>query len=195
MGKKRAAAVSAPFPAPASEPESDHFSDYGFDPQLLHFPSQPEAKRPWGRRQRHQQPAQLKPLDSARFKLQKPIAKKHHRQQKQQQRRRWWSSAASAALHLFRKRPSSTRPAAGAPPPQYGSPASPTVPMYLTDCDAGGDDGGGASACTCWAPAVRSGRLAAAELGAAAVAVPYVSLRSTSLGTGGAPVMPIYLVT
>jgi hypothetical protein len=67
--------------------------------------------------------------------------------------------------------------------------------MYLTDCDAGGDDGGGASACTCWAPAVRSGRLAAAELGAAAVAVPYVSLRSTSLGTGGAPVMPIYLVT
>lgn len=40
MGKKRAAAVSVPFPAPASEPESDHFSDYGFDPQLLHFPSQ-----------------------------------------------------------------------------------------------------------------------------------------------------------
>ena len=46
MGKKRAAAVSAsattvPFPAPAAaEPEPDHFSDYGFDPQLLHFFSQ-----------------------------------------------------------------------------------------------------------------------------------------------------------
>jgi hypothetical protein len=46
MGKKRAAAVSAtavPFPAPAAaepEPEPNHFSDYGFDPQLLHFISQ-----------------------------------------------------------------------------------------------------------------------------------------------------------
>jgi hypothetical protein len=50
MGKKRAAAVSAPaavpFPAPAAapepepEPEPNHFSDYGFDPQLLHFFSQ-----------------------------------------------------------------------------------------------------------------------------------------------------------
>ncbi|CAD6334065.1 unnamed protein product [Miscanthus lutarioriparius] len=168
----------------------------------------PEVKRLWGRRQRHHQhqPAQLKPLDSARFKLQKPISKKHHHHLQKQQRRRWWSSAASAALHLFKKRPSSSiRPAAAvAPTPPYGSAASTTAaPLYLTDYDAGGggDDDDGAAACTCWAPAVRSGsRLAAAELGAAAVvAVPYVSLRSTSLagggGTGGAPVMPIYLVT
>jgi len=44
MGKKRAAAVSAtavPLPGPAAaEPEPDHFNDYGFDPQLLHFFSQ-----------------------------------------------------------------------------------------------------------------------------------------------------------
>lgn len=165
---------------------------------------QPEVKRLWGKRQRHQQhqPAQLKPLDSSRFKLQKPISRKHHHHLQKQQRRRWWSSAASAALHLFKKRPSSsTRPAAAAAPtPPYGSAAaSTTVPLYLADYDAAGGDDDGAAACTCWAPAVRSGsRLAAAELGAAAVAVPYVSLRSTSLGgggTGGAPVMPIYLVT
>jgi hypothetical protein len=50
---------------------------------------------------------------------------------------------------------------------------------------------------------MRSGRLAAAEIGAAADAVPYVSLRSASLsggdasagGAGGAaPAMPMYLV-
>ena len=179
----------------------------GVVPLLL----QPEVKRLWGRRQRHyQQPAQLKPLESARFKLQKPISKKlhhHHRPQKQQQRRRWWSSAASAALHLFKKRPSSsttTRPAPAAAPTPYPPYGSTAAPLYLADYDAAGgdDDDGGAAACTCWAPAVRSGgsRLAAAELGAAAVAVPYVSLRSTSSlagarTTGGAPVMPIYLVT
>ena len=44
MGKKRGAAVSAaaapffPFPgAAAGGGEQDHFSDYGFDPQLVGF--------------------------------------------------------------------------------------------------------------------------------------------------------------
>lgn len=107
MGKKRAAAVGAaaapvfPFPASAAG-EPDHFSDYGFDPQLVGFFPQREAKRPSSSSRRHQPP----PLESARFKLQKPISKKHHHHlQKQQQqprrRHRWWSSAASAALLLF----------------------------------------------------------------------------------------------
>ncbi|CAL4907632.1 unnamed protein product [Urochloa decumbens] len=210
MGKKRAAAAAPVFPFPAvAAGEPDHFSDYGFDPQLVGFFAQPEAKRPspWSRRHRgHHQPP---PLESGRFKLQKPISKKHHHLQKQQQqrRRRWWSSAASAALLLF-KRPSSSSStcspaAAPAPaPPPYGSSASAAVPLYLADAgDAGADDGGPA-ACSCWAPAMRSGHLAAAELGAAADAVPYVSLRSASFGGGGtggagggAPAMPIYLVT
>ncbi|KAG2619815.1 hypothetical protein PVAP13_3NG146200 [Panicum virgatum] len=155
----------------------------------------PEAKR-----SRRQQSHQSSPLESARFKLEKPISKKHHHLHKQQQlqrRRRWWSSAASAALLLF-KRPSSScycGPAAAPAPPHYGPSASAAVPLYL----AADDDG--PAACACWAPATRSGRLAAAELGAAAEAVPYVSLRSASLGGGGAragggaPAMPIYLVT
>ncbi|TKW27786.1 hypothetical protein SEVIR_3G280600v4 [Setaria viridis] len=210
MGKKRAAAVGAaaapvfPFPASAAG-EPDHFSDYGFDPQLVGFFPQREAKRPSSSSRRHQPP----PLESARFKLQKPISKKHHHHlQKQQQqprrRHRWWSSAASAALLLF-KRPSSSdssSSAAAPAPPHYGYSASATVPLYLAGDDSGADDG--PAACTCWAPAMRSGRLAAAELGAAADAVPYVSLRSASLGGGGAgagragggaPAMPIYLVT
>ncbi|KAK3135804.1 hypothetical protein QOZ80_5BG0423610 [Eleusine coracana subsp. coracana] len=195
MGKKRA--VAAPvFPFP----ETDHFSDYGFDPQLVHFFSQPETKRPSTRRQHQQQP----PLEAARFKLQKPISKKHHKQHQQQQRRRWWSSAASAALLLF-KRPSNSsssnsNPTAGAPKSPYGSASS--VPLYFADDDEScGNDA--TAACACWAPAMRSGHhLAAAELGAASASVPYVSLRNADLGRGGAAgggaapaAMPIYLVT
>jgi len=236
MGKKRGAAVTAaaapvfPFPAAAAAAgEQDHFSDYGFDPQLVGLFAQVDAwcfsclrqilnnpmsdsckcvdahcgfsrSQPEAKRSRRQQSHQSSPLESARFKLQKPISKKHHhlhKQQQQQRRRRWWSSAASAALLLF-KRPSSScycGPAAAPAPPHYGPSASAAVPLYL----AAADDG--PAACACWAPATRSGRLAAAELGAAAEAVPYVSLRSASLGGGGAragggaPAMPIYLVT
>ncbi|CAL4893049.1 unnamed protein product [Urochloa decumbens] len=209
MGKKRAAPAAPvfPFPAAASAGEPDHFSDYGFDPQLVDFFAQPEAKRPpsWSRRHHGHQPPPP-PLESARFKLQKPISKKHrHLQKQQQRRRRWWSSAASAALLLFKRTSSSCSPAAApAPaPPPYGSSASAAVPLYLADPGDAGPDDGGPAACACWAPAMRSGRLAAAELGAAANAVPYVSLRSASLGGGGgaggagggAPAMPIYLVT
>ncbi|CAN6347174.1 unnamed protein product [Urochloa humidicola] len=200
MGKKRTAAAAPvfPFPAAAAVCEPDHFSDYGFDSQLVSFFAQPEAKRPsWGRRHHGHQPPP--PLESARFKLQKPISKKHHHLQKQQRRRRWWSSAASAALLLF-KRPSSSSScssldAAPRTPTPYGSPISTTVPLYLAD-----DGDAGTAACACWAPAMRSGHLAAAELGTAADVVPYVSLRSaTSLGGrgagGAAPAMPIYLIT
>ncbi|KAF8748863.1 hypothetical protein HU200_012790 [Digitaria exilis] len=203
MGKKRASSVSAagapvfPFPADAAAGEPDHFSDYGFDPQLVGFFAQPEPKRPSWSKRRHQPPP---PLESARFKLQKPISKRQHHQQKQQQqrRRRWWSSAASAALLLFKRpcsSPSSSPAVAPAPPPSAPS-ASVVMPMYLAD----DDDDGGEAACACWAPAMRSGRLAAAELGASAALVPYVSLRSASLRAGGADggapaVVPMYLVT
>lgn len=208
MGKKRAAAVRAvaaapifPFPATdAIATQPDHFSDYGFDPQLVHFFSQqPEAKRPWSRRHHHHQPSHSsKPLESTRFKLQKPISKKHHHEQ--HQRRRWWSSAALLLLKFKRRSSSSSSSsssAAAAASPTYWSAASvPAVPLYLADDD-------GPSACTCWAPngpVRRPGRMAAAELGDAAVSVPYVSIRSTGLGGAGraggdTPAMPIYLVT
>ncbi|XP_062181019.1 uncharacterized protein LOC133885337 [Phragmites australis] len=200
MGKKRAAvgAVTAPvFPFPAAigeqEPAPDHFSDYGFDPQLIQYFSQRQAERPSTRRHHQQQPP---PLESARFKLQKPISKKHHHHQKQQ-RRRWWSSAASAAL-LFFKRPS-TNPAETSASPCV-PPSGTAGPLYLAD-DDGGSGRDDAATCTCWAPAMWSGHLAAAELDAASMTVPYVSLRDANLGAGAgaaaatAPAMPIYLVT
>lgn len=203
MGKKRAvaAAMTAPiFPFPADADETGrppHFSDYGFDPQLLGFSHQPETKRAAARRH-HRQP---QPLEPPRFKLQKPISKKHQHTQKHgdKQRRRWWSAAASAAL-LFFKRPSSNSAArsrtAGAASSSYCSAAAafaPPGPLYFAD-DGGDDDPAG---CACWSPAVRSGHLTAAELGVASVGVPYVSLRDVNLGGAGgvAPSMPIYLVT
>ncbi|KAE8809469.1 hypothetical protein D1007_13887 [Hordeum vulgare] len=202
MGKKRAATATTrtpvfPFAAAADETEpTHHFSDYGFDPQLLRLSPQPNVKR-------HQQqtPALLDPW---RFKLQKPISKKHqHAQHNSKQRRRgWWSSAASAAL-LFFKRPSSksnpTAQANGRGPSSSCSAAAAFAPRPLYFADDGGDDD--STGCMCWSPAVRSGHLAAAELGIASVGVPYVSLRDASFhggagGTGGAaPAMPIYLVT
>ncbi|KAF6984338.1 hypothetical protein CFC21_002368 [Triticum aestivum] len=203
MGKKRAVAATTstpvfPFPAAAGETEPPHhFSDYGFDPQLLRFSQLPDAKR-------HQQQQPPPQLEHARFKLQKPISKKHqHAQHNGKQRRRgWWSSAASAAL-LFFKRPSSkSSPAARAAGTAASSSCGAAAafaprPLYFAD-DGGDDDSTG---CTCWSPAVRSGHLAAAELGISSVRVPYVSLRDVNLrggagGTGGAaPAMPIYLVT
>lgn len=185
MGKKRPV---FPFTSAAGEPPR-HLSDYGFDPQLLRF-SQPEAKLPAAARRHHQHPP---PLESARFNLQKPISKKQHHKNRNKQRRRWWSSAASAALLFFKR--SSSNPTAATAASLYSystAAASAPRPLYFTDDDA--------AECTCWAPAMRSGHLAAAELGAASAVVPYVSLRDVNLGDrgsggGAAPAMPIYLVT
>ncbi|KAG8085296.1 hypothetical protein GUJ93_ZPchr0010g10500 [Zizania palustris] len=198
MGKKRVAPASAappvfPFPE-AADDEPRHFSDYGFeDNPRLRFFYNAEATRPAAARRQQQQP-----LESARFKLQKLISKKPHRKQQQQRRRRWWSSAASAALLFFKRGcydPATSIATATATAPSYSTAVSSQAgPLYL----ANDDDDDGAAACTCWAPAMRSGHhLATAELGASASVLPYVSLREDTGGAGGgrAPAMPIYLVT
>ncbi|KAF0925844.1 hypothetical protein E2562_018483 [Oryza meyeriana var. granulata] len=200
MGKKKGATVAPsvfPFPAAALADEPWHFRDYGFDddPRLrCFFPHVAAAKRPAATRHRHHQHQQPAPLESARFKLQKPISKKHHHNKQQQQRRRWWSSAASAAL-LFFKRGSSSDAAASVPSSYSTAALSPAGPLYIAD-----EDDDGAAACACWAPPMRSGHLAASELGASASVLQYVSLRDSAGdaggGVGGAPpAMPIYLVT
>ncbi|XP_040380513.1 uncharacterized protein LOC121054544 [Oryza brachyantha] len=174
MGKRRGAAVAPasaapvfPFPAAADADEPWHFSDYGSgdDSRLQCFFSH-----------------------ATRLKRQKPISKKQHQQK--QQRRRWWSSAASAAI-LFFKRGSSSSFSFSATVYSTAAPPAPAGPLYLAVDE---DDGGAAAAaCACWAPAMRSGHLAVSELGASASVLPYVSLRDSA--GGGAPAMPIYLVT
>uniref|UniRef100_A0ACD5U2F5 Uncharacterized protein n=1 Tax=Avena sativa TaxID=4498 RepID=A0ACD5U2F5_AVESA len=215
MVKKRAVAAMTttttttpvfPFPAAAAETwPPHHFSDYGFDPQLICFSQPPETKRAAARRHQHEQQPPP-PLEPARFNLQKPISKKKHQHTPQhhsdkQQRRRWWSSAASAALLFFRRPSSKSSPAARTAGTASSSSScrtartafAPSVPLYFAD--DGGDDS--TPGCACWSPAVRPGHLTAAELGVASFAVPYVSLRNVDLGGAGgvAPSMPIYLVT
>ncbi|KAI4963656.1 hypothetical protein ZWY2020_011243, partial [Hordeum vulgare] len=151
-----------PFAAAADETEpTHHFSDYGFDPT----PPAADAcaAGPW------------------RFKLQKPISKKHqHAQHNSKQRRGWWSSAAPAALL------SSSAP----PPPAVLLLRSPR-PLYFAD-DGGDDDSTGI--CAVAGRAVRSpGRRRARALPRSEFpSAPGTPVSVVALGTGGCPAMPIY---
>ncbi|XP_068334179.1 uncharacterized protein [Pyrus communis] len=70
-------------------PQPQHFSDYGFDPQVDYFQVSEEARR-------HKRET-TRSIDSKHFKLQKPISKEkpHHNKTK---KKRWWKSA----LHFFK---------------------------------------------------------------------------------------------
>ncbi|KAI4317561.1 hypothetical protein L6164_025424 [Bauhinia variegata] len=67
-------------------PEPQHFSDYGFDPQIDYFQVLEEAMK-------HKRET-ASSIDSIHFKLQKPISKDDSRKaQKSKQRKRWWKNA------------------------------------------------------------------------------------------------------
>ncbi|GMH08289.1 hypothetical protein Nepgr_010129 [Nepenthes gracilis] len=63
-------------------PEPQHFSDYGFDPQIDYFQVLEEAKK-------HKR-GTARSIDTLHFKLQKPISKDDHSKKK---RRWWWKNA------------------------------------------------------------------------------------------------------
>ncbi|XP_022761230.1 uncharacterized protein LOC111307476 [Durio zibethinus] len=69
-------------------PEPQHFSDYGFDPQIGYFQVLEEARK-------HRKETS-RSIDSLHFKLQKPISKdeqyskKNHKSKK---KKRWWKNA------------------------------------------------------------------------------------------------------
>ncbi|KAJ7980296.1 Collagen alpha-1(III) chain like [Quillaja saponaria] len=65
-------------------PEPQHFSDYGFDPQIGYFQVLEEAMK----RKRET----VRPIDSIHFKLQKPISKDDCRKPHKAKRRRWWKN-------------------------------------------------------------------------------------------------------
>ncbi|GLU08408.1 hypothetical protein SLE2022_253230 [Rubroshorea leprosula] len=75
-------------------PEPQHFSDYGFDPQIDYFQVLEEAKM-------HRKEASRSSIDALHFKLQKPIVndepKKTHKAKK---KKRWWRNA----LRFFKRR-------------------------------------------------------------------------------------------
>lgn len=67
-------------------PEPQHFSDYGFDPQIDYFQVLEEARK--------QKRETARSIDSIHFKLQKPISKDESKKtHKAKKKKRWWRSA------------------------------------------------------------------------------------------------------
>ncbi|EOY06569.1 hypothetical protein QUC31_016199 [Theobroma cacao] len=68
-------------------PEPQHFSDYGFDPQMDYFQVLEEARK-------HKRETS-RSIDSLHFKLQKPISKDEHSKKthKAKKKKRWWKNA------------------------------------------------------------------------------------------------------
>ncbi|XP_044498778.1 uncharacterized protein LOC123220580 [Mangifera indica] len=70
-------------------PERQHFSDYGFDPQIDYFQVLEEARK-------HKKESS-RSIDSLHFKLQKPISKEESRVKKslhnKAKKKRWWKNA------------------------------------------------------------------------------------------------------
>lgn len=66
-------------------PDPQHFSDYGFDPQIDYFQVLEEARR-------HKRDVS-RSTDSLHFKLQKPISKDDSRKPNKIKKKRWWRNA------------------------------------------------------------------------------------------------------
>nr|XP_010921611.1 uncharacterized protein LOC105045143 [Elaeis guineensis] len=166
-------------------PEPQHYSDYGFDPQIDYFQVLEEARR-------HSKRSEARSLDALHFKLQKPISKDDAKSRKK--RRWWWKSA----LFFWKRAKAGGDDDVGSGcrrPKSYASPyRAVSGPVYATE------SGGSSTPCRTSRPS--SGPLAAAEVGG--VGLPYLSLRDLNLVDGhrfsasaaAAPTpMPIYLVT
>ncbi|KAJ4969173.1 hypothetical protein NE237_015874 [Protea cynaroides] len=64
-------------------PEPQHFSDYGFDPQIDYFQVLEEARK--------QKRETSRSIDALHFKLQKPISKEESKKSKK--KKKWWTNA------------------------------------------------------------------------------------------------------
>ncbi|XP_027120198.1 uncharacterized protein [Coffea arabica] len=77
---------------PVSEPQ--HFSDYGFDPQIDYFQVLEEARR--HKRETSSRSSSSIAIDALHFKLQKPISKDDYSSSKKKikkNKKRWWKNA------------------------------------------------------------------------------------------------------
>ncbi|KAJ4722134.1 Collagen alpha-1(III) chain like [Melia azedarach] len=71
-------------------PDPQHFSDYGFDPQIDYFQVLEEARK------HKRETSSSRSMDSLHFKLQKPISKDEARSKKSHnkaKKKRWWRNA------------------------------------------------------------------------------------------------------
>ncbi|GFZ09027.1 hypothetical protein Acr_20g0008350 [Actinidia rufa] len=167
-------------------PEPQHFSDYGFDPQIDYFQVLEEARK-------HKRETASRSIDSLHFKLQKPISKDESKRIKKS-KRRWWRKAL---LFLRRRwtRTDGDRDDDGAGVHRGRAyRGSISGPMYITECTSGSS--------TPYRTISRptSGPLAGTlpPTRKREVEIPYISLRELnmeSLDIISTPAIPIYLVT
>ncbi|CAI9118881.1 OLC1v1020508C1 [Oldenlandia corymbosa var. corymbosa] len=194
---------------PICEPQ--HFSDYGFDPQIDYFQVLEEAKRHNRETLNINSSTPRSSIDALHFKLQKPISKDEYFTNKKIKKKRWWKNA----LHFFKgKHPhgGATGTAAGAGggtevlgngvPYCTGRPvcrASVSGPIYITESRSGSST---PYRTTCSRPT--SGPLAGTltPVEKDEVQNPYISLREFELDQhqqqhrfSTSSAMPIYLVT
>nr|XP_043608245.1 uncharacterized protein LOC122580040 [Erigeron canadensis] len=175
-----------------------HFSDYGFDPQLDYFQVLEEARKHKQRETSSSfRSSSSSIIDSLHFKLQKPISKDNNidtSKKIKKNQKRWWKNA----FHFF-KRKRTTNKCDNLVYSSSGSSARVfSGPVYFTDSSSTNKSGSSTPYHLRSSPA-SSGPLARGEFD---ISIPYISLtqlnnmdqtRHHKMPTS--PPMPIYLVT
>ncbi|KAG9459480.1 hypothetical protein H6P81_003988 [Aristolochia fimbriata] len=157
-------------------PEPQHFSDYGFDPQMDYFQVLEEARR-------HKR--ENRSVDALHFKLQKPISKEESKKSK---KRKWWRNA----LHFWKwKREEQQGPAlARRRAIEHSSYRAVSGPIYSLECGVG---------TPCRTSRPTSGPLAGTlyPTQKGDFEVPYLNLRELNVESRriSTSSVPIYLVT
>ncbi|KAI3501655.1 hypothetical protein L1887_29588 [Cichorium endivia] len=171
---------------PIHQPQ--HFSDYGFDPQIDYFQVLEEA-----RKHKRETYSSRSAIDNLHFKLQKPISKDDTSKKIKKTRKRWWWKNA---LHFFkRKRTSSSDSSYNNLHCVYGAGGGVRAvsgPVYLADSRSGSSTPYHRTSTS----RTSSGPLASTRKGD--LDIPYISLTELNMEqthkiSGSA--MPIYLVT
>lgn len=174
-------------------PEPQHFSDYGFDPQIDYFQVLEEARRHKITR------STTAIVDTQNFKLQKPISRDESSKKiKKNNKKRWWKNA----FHFFKWK--LTNPNCSNNQQKYpdhnferGIRGSISGPVYITESRSGSSTPFRTTSRPSSGPL--AGNLSPAEKDE--MGIPYISLRDINvdqeqyhrMSTSSA--MPIYLVT
>ncbi|PIN01964.1 hypothetical protein CDL12_25524 [Handroanthus impetiginosus] len=154
-------------------PQPQHFTDYGFEPQIDYYQVLEEARK-------HKRETTGRSID-IHFKLQKPISKDDSSKKIKKNKKRWWRNAL-----LFFKFPK--RAPHGGPASDLGGRhhriGSISCPIYITESRS--------SSSTPYRTASRPG---SGPIMKGEVEIPYISLRELNIDQNHGISRPIYLVT
>ncbi|KAA8527431.1 hypothetical protein F0562_034854 [Nyssa sinensis] len=166
-------------------PEPQHFSDYGFDPQIDYFQVLEEARK-------HKRETS-RSIDALHFKLQKPISKDDSKKIKKN-KKRWWRNALLffrwKRTHNERTNPDRDDGVRRARPIM----GSISGPVYITESRSGSSTPYRTASRPSSGPL--AGTLTPTRKGE--VEIPYISLRELNMEQQhriSTSAMPIYLVT